>query len=318
MSSFLRKLSLALLPLLAISLNAVAQFKEEAFRQSYVDERDTTGRDSTDAMFTFKEYFGGLLHKREERIGVLFAGSTVFIGGEQIYNRQYWKLPIVYGGIGAGIGLGVAYRSKWHSTGDSRYQSMSNWFFAGAGLVYWSSLMDGVINYKKDVYPQAGKATLYSLLLPGLGQAYNKEYWKIPIYYGLMLGSLHFLLTNNKNYHRYKWIHNAATVENSTYDGPISAETALYYRNVFRRYRDYSIVALAGFYLLQIIDANVFSYMQDFELTDDITMNISPTVLTSDPVYASNTYGKPFSNTGLHYSRTGMADGFGLRLGFTF
>lgn len=318
MNHFYRKLVLALLPLIAFSLNAMAQFKEEAFKQSYVDARDTTGRDSTDAMFTFKEYFGGLSHKRDERIGVLFAGSTVFIGGEQIYNRQYWKLPIIYGGIGAGVGLGLAYRSKWKAGGDEKYQQMSNWFFAGAGLVYWGALMDGVINYKKDIHPQAGKATLYSLLLPGLGQAYNGEFWKIPIYYGLMAGSLHFLMTNNKNYQRYKWIHNMATAENSTYDGPVSAQTALYYRDVYRRYRDYSVVALLGFYVLQIIDANVFSYMQDFELSDDISLNISPTVLTSEPVYAFNSYGNSFRNTGLHYHGSPAAEGLGIRIGFTF
>lgn len=318
MNSRFFKLALVFLSVMAFSLNAKAQFKKEAFKQSYLDARDTTGRDSTDALFTFKEYFGGLSHKRDERIGVLFAGSTVFIGGEQIYNRQYWKLPIIYGGIGAGLGLGFAYRNKWKNTGLSKFHEMSNWFFAGAGLVYWGALMDGVINYKKDTYPQAGKATLYSILLPGLGQAYNGEFWKIPIYYGFMVGSLHFLLTNNKNYHRYKWIHNMATDKNSTYDGPISAETALYYRDVFRRYRDYSIVALAGFYLLQVIDANVFSYMQDFELSDDISLNISPTVITSEPVYTLNSYGNSFANTGLHYSGSPVAEGFGLRIGFTF
>ena len=109
-----------------------------------------------------------------------------------------------------------------------------------------------------------------------------------------------------------------ATDKNSTYDGPISAETALYYRDVFRRYRDYSIVALAGFYLLQVIDANVFSYMQDFELSDDISLNISPTVITSEPVYTLNSYGNTFANTGLHYSGSPVAEGFGLRIGFTF
>ena len=300
------------------SFKSNAQFKEKAFKQSYVDKRDTSGRDSTDAMFTFKEFFGGLSHKKDERIGVLFAGSTVFIGAGQIYNKQYWKLPIIYGGIGAGIGMGIAYRNKWNNTGDEKFRTISNLSFIGAGLVYWGTLMDEVINYHKDIQPHAGRATLYSILLPGLGQAYNGEFWKIPIYYGLMLGSAHFLVINNINYHRYKWIHNIATADNSTYDGPISAETALYYRNVFRRYRDYSIVALAGFYLLQIIDANVFSYMQDFELSDDITMNISPTIIDSSPVYADNTYGRPFNNIGLRYSNTYAPEGIGLRIGFTF
>ena len=57
---------------------AMAQFREEAFTQNYNDQNDTTARDSTDAAFTFKEFFGGVSHKRDCRIGVLFAGSTVF------------------------------------------------------------------------------------------------------------------------------------------------------------------------------------------------------------------------------------------------
>lgn len=318
MTKFLRYFLILILPLSSLSSNLRAQFKEEAFRQSYVDENDTTARDSTDAMFTFKEFFGGVSHKRDARIGVLFAGSTVFIGTGQIYNKQYWKLPFIYGGIGAGIGLGIGFRSQWNKSGDDKYRNLSNWCFAGAGLVYWGALMDEVVNYKKDIYPQAGKATLYSVLLPGLGQAYNGEFWKIPIYYSCMLGSLHFLLTNNKNYLRYKWIHNMATAENSTYDGPVSAETALYYRNVFRRYRDYSIVALVGFYLLQVIDANVFSYMQDFDLSDNISLNISPAVITPETLYASNTYEKAFRTPGISYGANRPVDGFGLRIGFTF
>lgn len=300
------------------SLNANAQFKEEAFTQTYVDENDTTARDSTDAMFTFKEYFGGLSHKRDERIGVLFAGSTVFIGGEQIYNRQYWKLPIVYGGIGAGIGLGLHFNNKWNKTGNSDYKLARNLSFAGAGLMYWATLMDGIVNYKKDEYPQAGKATIYSILLPGLGQAYNGEFWKIPIYYGLMAGSLSFVLTNDTNYRRFKSIHNRASSGDPTYTGPYSAESALYYRNVYRRYRDYSIVALAGFYLLQVIDANVFSYMQDFELSDDITMNISPAIISPEPVYATDSYETTFKNPGWNSLSSLQMEGLGFKIGFTF
>jgi hypothetical protein len=74
------------------------------------------------------------------------------------------------------------------------------------------------------------------------------------------------------------------------------------------------VVALFGFYLLQIIDANVFSYMQDFELSDDLTMSVSPTVIAPDNAYASN--------SGLHHSRPAMssfgAEGVGLRVGFRF
>ncbi|MBQ6087576.1 MAG: hypothetical protein IJK96_05915 [Bacteroidales bacterium] len=319
---FLRKTYLAIFFLAAFAASAGAQFREEAFQQSYVDPNDTTAvRDTVDKMFSFKEYFGGLRHKNELRIGTLFGGSTVFIGGEQIYNKQYWKLPVIYGGLGATIGMGIHYNGKYRSskkafdeafaldpettlTVDKHSRDLSRLFFAGAGLIYWATLMDGVVSYKSDIRPHPGKSTLYSILLPGLGQAYNGEYWKIPIYWAGIIGSCHYYSTNATNYKRYKRIHNEATNPDIEYTGPISAETALYYRNTFRRYRDYSAVALFGFYLLQIIDANVFAYMQDFEVSDDLTVNLSPTVIVPETNYA--------------LSGTSSGSAFGLRLGLTF
>ncbi len=301
--------------ILGFSFNAEAQFKEEAFTQNYNDENDTTARDSTDAAFTFKEFFGGVRHKRDCRIGVLFAGSTVFVGTQQMYNKQYWKLPVIYGGMAATAGAGIYFRHKYNVDGGSDNRTISNLCFIGTGLIYWGALLDGVGNYKRDVYPQAGKATLYSALLPGLGQAYNGEYWKIPIYYTGLMCSAHFLVTNNTNYLRYKRIYNQATAENSTYDGPVSASTAKYYRDVFRRYRDYSVVALMGFYLLQIIDANVFSYMQNFELGDDLSMSVSPTVISPDMGYAMNSGSYVGGSSALS---TAGGNAFGLSVGLRF
>lgn len=301
--------------ILAISLlltllprQARAQFKEEAFTQQYNDDADTTGRDSTDVLFSFKDYWGGIRHKHESKIGTVMAGSLLFVGGAQVYNRQYWKLPIIYGGMAAGIAGGIMSDDK----------TTSKLLYAGAGLVYWGAIMDGTINYKRDVPHQPGKATMYAILFPGLGQAYNGEYWKIPVYYGLMLGSVHFYATYNKNYRRYRNIYNDAAL-NDDYNGPVSASTALYYRNIYRRYRDYAIVAIVGSYLLQIIDANVFSYMRDFDLSDniDVAMDISPTVISEGTDYAINTYGGAFSKSrGIRpdYGQSGL----GLRIGFTF
>lgn len=89
---------------------------------------------------------------------------------------------------------------------------------------------------------------------------------------------------------------------------PISAETAKWYRDVYRRYRDYSIVATALFYFLQILDANVFAYMHDFEVNDDISLNLEPTIIAPDNAYAIHTTGDSYNGR----------NAFGFRLGFTF
>jgi len=306
--------------LIGFTTLSYAQFKEEAFTQTYNDHADTTARaDTADKLFSFKEYIGGLAHKNTMKIGTMFAGSVVLPGTAQIYNKDYWKLPIIYGGIGGFAGTGGYYLHKytkskkayaeWETnkiayeteTGqiypyetpviDYRAKTTGTWLMVGAGLMYWGSLMDGVVCYESDRHPHPGRATLYSALLPGLGQIYNGELYKVPIYWGGMIVAVHCLMNNNRNYVRFKRIHNEATNPDIEYTQSISAETAKWYRDVYRRYRDYSIVATAAVYLLQVIDANVFAYMHDFEVTDDISMKLEPAVIPPNNQYAQHTYG---------------------------
>lgn len=260
-------------------------FKRDAFTQTYADTTEKTPADSS-KLFSFKEFFGGLAHKRTASLKTLTMGSAILIGGNQIYNKQYWKLPIIYGGIGAGIYGGIRCNQLYKETGDVKFQTYSTLSYVGAGLFWWGSLMDGAVQFEKNKYPVAAKATVYSLLLPGMGQIYNGEFWKVPLYWGLMAGCVHFWVDNNVQYQRWKWIHNQATAEDVEERPPQSAETAKYYRDVYRRYRDYSILATALVYVIQIIDANVFAYMQDFEVNDDISLHLEPVVM---PVqYASS------------------------------
>ena len=281
----LRLLPLLIALLVPVLLHGQArddQFKKDAFSQNY---NDTTRKEKTDStqLFSFRQYFGSLAHKRPGQIQNLFMGSTVFVGGSQIYNRQYWKLPIVYGGIGAGVGMGIHFNNKYKNTGESKYKTISTLSFVGAGLVWWGSLLDGTMNFQSDKHPDPGKATVYSILFPGMGQIYNGEYWKIPIYWGAIAGGVYFYSDNKRNYERYKWIYDqASSTDPDVEKPPVSAENALYYRDYFRRFRDYSILATALFYVIQVVDANVFAYMQDFEIDDDITLRVEPTVITPD------------------------------------
>ena len=316
-----------------------AQFKEGAFTQNYNEPGDTTGvADSVAKLFSFKEFFGGLSGKNQLKVGTMFAGSVIFPGTAQIYNKQYWKLPIIYGGIGALAGTGGYYLSRYSKSKkaysayeadklafetefgtqypneapviDTRAKTTGTWLLAGAGLIYWGSLMDGVACFTSDREPLPGRATLYSALLPGLGQIYNGELFKVPIYWGGLLVSTHLLMNYNANYKRFKRIHNEATSTDPEVSGnvPINGETAKWYRDVYRRYRDYSIVATALVYLLQIIDANVFAYMHDFEVTDDITMNVEPALISPYNEYAMLT---PQTVNPLH-------NAVGMRVGIRF
>lgn len=267
----------------ASAVDCKAQFKEEAFQQSYNDDT-TAPSDSVDKIFSIKEYFGGLSHKNPIEVATAFEGSLVLVGGMQIYNKDYWKLPVVYGGIAAGVGGGLYYMNQGNTTA-------SNLAFAAAGLVYWGSLLDGTICYKPDDYPVAGKATIYSILLPGLGQIYNHEVWKLPIYWGVMVGGFCYYQQFKRNYERF------ANLYNNSDTSYIPLETSKYYKNYYRRYRDYALLVVGLGYLLQVIDANVFAYMHNFEVDDDLAIDISPALLPLDSQFAFNSSPAAFGLT---------------------
>lgn len=274
---------------LASAFTCRAQFREEAFSQSF--NNDTAEQaDSTDKIFSVKDYWRGLTHKQETDLFTMFEGSALLVGGLQIYNKDYWKLPLVYGGIAAGVGGGLYLKN----------QGNENWKYCmiGAGLVYWGTLMDGVISYKPDDYPSPAKATFYSMLVPGLGQIYNHEVWKLPIYWGVMLGGLNYHMMYKKNYERFRKIFMSG---DTTY---MSMETAKYYKNIYRRYRDYGTLVIALGYVLQIIDANVFAYMHNFEVTEDLSIDVSPTVICPGDNYA--------------FTPGGPSPAFGMSVGFKF
>lgn len=274
--------------LLLPCLDCKAQFKSEAFSQNFNND-EAAPADSTDKIFSVKDYWNGLTHKQETDLFTMFEGSAVLVGGLQIYNKDYWKLPIVYGGLAAGVGSGI----YLNATGN---HDAAKYAFLGAGLVYWGSLLDGVISYKPDDYPSPAKATFYSLLVPGLGQIYNREAWKLPVYWGVMIGGLHYHILYKKNFERFRNIYNNS---DTSY---MSLETSKYYKNLYRRYRDYATLAIFAGYLIQVIDANVFAYMHNFEISDDLTMDLSPTIIAPDNAYA-------FSPS---------APAFGLSIGFKF
>ena len=220
-------------------------------------------------------------------------------GSMQIYNRDYWKLPIIYGGIGAGIYGGIRMNKLYQETQDPTYRTYSYLSYAGAALTYWASMLDGMVSKEVSFRPHPGKAAVYSALLPGLGQAYNGDWWHIPIWYGGLAVCAYTWHYNDIQYRRFSYNYQMITTPGSGYSGQITADQAKYYRDLYRRYRDYSILATVIVYALNIIDANVFAYMNDFNVSDDLAFRISPAVITS---------------SGPNRIYAGTPDAFGLKL----
>ena len=116
---------------------------------------------STKPAFNARRYFKALAHKDSMKVNQMAIGSMILPGTAQIYNREYWKLPVVYGAIGGCIGGAIANKDK-----DSQ-----KYFIAGALACYWGSVLDGVISYKSKEKPLPARASMLSALVPGLGQA---------------------------------------------------------------------------------------------------------------------------------------------------
>jgi hypothetical protein len=161
-----------------------------------------------------------------------------------------------------------------------------------------------------EVVHSPRKATIYSAILPGLGQAYNKKYWKIPLIY-IGFGTIgYFVHWNNDKYQLFKTGYQHLTdgdpetqdylkieaVRRNNYnlDDPNqlnNLRTGLVrQQDYFRRNRDLLFISILGFYGLNIIDASVDAHLFDFDISDDLTMNWSPLMVNMDNsiVYSIN------------------------------
>lgn len=129
-----------------------------------------------------------------------------------------------------------------------------------------------------------GTATLRSLILPGWGQAYNREYWKIPIVYAAIGTMAGFYIFNNTWYKRTKTAFEIRVNRNNTADTalihpqlqPLSTASLQFYRNAYRRDRDYSMLYFIITWGLNIADATVFGHLRQFDVSDDLSLQINP------------------------------------------
>lgn len=129
------------------------------------------------------------------------------------------------------------------------------------------------------------KATIMSAIIPGAGQIYNRKYWKAPIVWAGLGVSLWFVQRNTKEYKRYKRNY-LAVIDNDPntvdeFDGKVSSPQLLDATDTYRRWRDLSYVAVGLCYLLNVVDATVDGYFVRFDVGDDLSMHIAPSLQTA-------------------------------------
>jgi len=123
------------------------------------------------------------------------------------------------------------------------------------------------------------RAMMLAAAFPGLGQIYNRKYWKAPLVY-IGFGTLaYFVDFNNKKYQHFKKAYlykidgDPSTVDVYEQYTEQSVQNAM---NTYRRWRDMNLLGTAGFYVIQIIDATVDAYLFEYDITPDLTMHIVP------------------------------------------
>lgn len=155
--------------------------------------------------------------------------------------------------------------------------------------------------------PDPSKATWSALVFPGGGQIYNHKYWKLPIVYGGFLGCAYALNWNNQMYSDYSQAYldimdddpGTASYEDflpPRYDVEANKD---YLKRVFknrkdsyRRQRDLSIFCFIGVYLISVVDAYVDAELSNFDITDDLSVQVRPTTIDNrQSTLRSQSYG---------------------------
>lgn len=253
--------------------------------------------------------------------------SVPLPGFGQIYNKEYWKLGILYPVVGTTAALFVSENNKYKPLkaqydqylidhGYFRTEELDKiqteliqhntrrQIFAGMAIAsYLYFIGDAVINFESSTVTKVNRATTLSTIFPGAGQIYNKSYWRAPIVVGGIATTIYTIDWNNRGYQRFKTAYtlridydkNPDKYPNGPADEFKGAYSATFLKNLkdsYRRNRDLCIILTAGVYLLNILDAHVDSHLQDFDISDDLSMNLEPyfgyTSINTQPVYGVN------------------------------
>jgi hypothetical protein len=145
--------------------------------------------------------------------------------------------------------------------------------------------------------PNPKRAMWLALALPGAGQIYNRKYWKLPIIYGGFVGCAYAMRWNNQMYHDYsqayldlmdddpktesynQFMHLGAQITPAN----LNRYQTLFKKRKdrFRRWRDMSFFVMVGVYALSVVDAYVDASLSEFDISDDLSLQVAPAVIDS-------------------------------------
>lgn len=158
---------------------------------------------------------------------------------------------------------------------------------------------------KEAFIPDPKRATWYAIVCPGLGQIYNRSYWKLPVLYGGVLACTYLITWNGRMYNDYRnAYHDIIDSDPNTdsymslfpsYDGSQSwlPNTLRTKMNNYRRTRDMSVFAVVMLYMVSAVDAFVDAHLYDFSVSDDLSLRVEPIInsYSTDNMLKSRSFG---------------------------
>ncbi|HZJ73178.1 MAG TPA: DUF5683 domain-containing protein [Perlabentimonas sp.] len=224
----------------------------------------------------------------------IWLASQVLPGSGQVINKQYWKIPIFYAGMGSLGYMGYRANKEYRKIYDeyhqpyyspeekyrfeekwTHYKMQRNICYIGASAFYIASVADALMVQTKDTHSPF-TAMMFSALVPGMGQIYNQKPWKLPFVYGGLASIYYIIDFNQRGYKRFgdalkQW-------PNDEFGGTRPEKDLIVLRNGYRRNRDLAIIGISAFYLLNIIDAYVDAHFFSWDMSDDLAYNIEPLI----------------------------------------
>ncbi len=137
-----------------------------------------------------------------------------------------------------------------------------------------------------------------SACLPGLGQIYNKKYWKLPIIYGGFAVLTYYIMDNNANYIKFRDAYIARIDEDPTNDNILpeyTTDNLRIIKNIYWKNRDLSIILSVTLYVLNIFDAIADAHLYSYDVSDDLSFRIDPIIEPAYNVGQVNVNGIGFS-----------------------
>lgn len=148
---------------------------------------------------------------------------------------------------------------------------------------------DTLVKQKDTNFHSPKKAALFSTALPGLGQAYNKKFWKIPVIYAALGVTTYFVIDNSRNYrkHREEYLYRINN-PGLTNDADLAGFDDGQLRTIidqYQRWRDLSYITLGAFYVLNIVDATVDGYLWRFDVSDNLSFHFRPSLTATTRIH---------------------------------